>query len=158
MYARALGRSVGAWEFKKLCGSPLGTGTDWADLVNAAAKIGQRWKLVTFPADDDGFTRATAFARAEMDAARPVVIDFKYIGDRYPGGAAGHTLLLAGYLAEENLYILCNPAIATPGLHLITAADLDKYWRSDGYSECSGGVLSRPAIVIAPDIPTANPP
>jgi TPR repeat protein len=148
MFARSLGGKVGGWDFKKLCPSPLGTGTDWADLVAAAPKIGQRWKLITFTADDDGFAKATAFARAELDAGRPLVIDFKYIGDRYPGGAAGHTLLLAGYLADENLYILCNPAIATPGLHLMTAADLSQYWRSDGYSDSSGGVLSRPAIVL----------
>lgn len=150
MYARALGGTAGGWDFKKLCPSPLGTGTDWADLVAAAPKIGQQWKLATFTADDDGFARATAFARAEMDAGRPLVIDFKYIGDRYPGGEAGHTLLLAGYIAAEDLYVLCNPAIATPGLHLITAADLKKYWRSDGYSHTSGGVLSRPAIVTGP--------
>ncbi len=158
MYARALGAKVGGWDFKKLCPSPLGTGTDWADLVKAAAKIDQHWKLVTFPADDDGFAKATAFARAELDAGRPLVIDFKYIGDRYPGGAAGHTLLLAGYIADENLYVLCNPAIATPGLHLITAPDLDKYWRSDGYSDNSGGVLSRPAIAVDSETTTTTPP
>ena len=28
-----------------------------------------------------------------------------------------------GYLTAEDLYILCNPAVATPGLQLITAAD-----------------------------------
>jgi hypothetical protein len=86
--------------------------------------------------------------RAQLDAGRPLVIDFKSIGDRYPGGAAGHTLLLAGYSAGENLCIFCNPAIATPGLHLMTASALDQNWRSDGYSDSSGGVLSRPAIVL----------
>ncbi|MEP6670945.1 MAG: C39 family peptidase [Chthoniobacter sp.] len=149
MFARAQGSKVGGWDFKKLCRSPLGTGTDWADLVKASEKMGQHWKLITFTADDDGFDKATAFARAELDAGCPLVIDFKYIGDRYPGGAAGHTLILAGYIADESLYVLCNPAIATPGLHLMTAADLKRYWRSDGYSAESKGVLSRPAIVIA---------
>ena len=147
MFARSLGGSVGSWEYKKLCPSPLGTGTDWADLVSAAGKIGQQWKLVTFAPDDAGFDKATAFVRAETDAGRAVVIDFKYVGPRYPNGEAGHTLALTGYLAEENLYILCNPAIATPGLQLITAADLKHYWRSDHYGELSNGVLSRPAIV-----------
>jgi len=148
MFARAQGGNVGSWDFKRLCPSPIGTGTDWGDLVKASEKIGQRWKLVTFTPDDGGFAKATAFARAELDAGRPVVIDFKYIGDRYPGGEAGHTLMIAGYLAEENLYILCNPAIATPGLQLITAADLQHYWRSDHYGELSKNVLSRPAIVM----------
>ena len=148
MFARAQGQKLGGWDFKKLCPTPLGTGTDWGDLVKASEKIGLRWKLVTFTPDDDGFDKATAFVRAELDAGRPVVIDFKYLGPQYPGGEAGHTLTLAGYLAAENLYVLCNPAIATPGLQLITAADLKHYWRSDHYGELSHGVLSRPAIVM----------
>ena len=51
-------------------------------------------------------------------------------------------------LPEANLYILCNPAIATPGLQLMAAEDLKRYWRSDHYGELSKGVLSRLAIVI----------
>lgn len=148
MFARALGKNVGGWDYKRLCPSPLGTGTDWGDLVKASAKIGQRWKLITFTPDDDGFEKATAFVRGEIDAGRPLVIDFKYTGPRYPNGEAGHTLLIAGYIAAENLYMLCNPAIATPGLQLISAADLKHYWRSDHYGKLSHNVLSRPAIVV----------
>jgi len=147
--ARFQGSNVGAWEFKRLCPSPLGTGTDWGDLLQASERIGLRWKLLTFTPDDEGFHQAAAFLRAELDAGRPVVVDFKYVGPKYPGGEAGHTLGVAGYLAEEDLYILCNPAIATPGLQLITAADLKHYWRSDHYGELSKNVLSRPALVIS---------
>jgi hypothetical protein len=147
-FARFQGSKIGAWEFKRLCPSPLGTGTDWGDLLEAAEKIGLRWKLITFTPDDAGFEQAEAFLRSELDAGRPVVIDFKFTGPDYPGGEAGHTLGVAGYIAAENLYILCNPAVATPGLQLITAEDLKRYWRSDHYGKLSKGVLSRPAIVI----------
>lgn len=146
--ARSQGEKIGGWEFKKLCSSPLGTGTDWKELLKAAEKINLKWKLVTFTPDDAGFDKATAFLRSELDAGRPVIVDFKYIGPRYPGGEAGHTLGVVGYLAAENLFILCNPAIATPGLQFITAKDLKHYWRSDHYSELSKNILSRPAIVI----------
>jgi uncharacterized protein len=149
IYARSQGRGVGSWEFKKHCPSPMGTGTDWSDLVDAAKKIGLNWNLLTFSPDDDGFAKATAFARREIDAGRALVIDFKYIGPQYQGGAAGHTLLLTGYIAKDDLYILCNPAIATPGLQLMTAADLKRFWRSDGYSHTSGGQLRRPVITLA---------
>ena len=148
MLARAQGKKLGGWDYKRLCPSPLGTGTDWGDLLKASEKIGLRWKLVTFTPDDAGFDKATTFVRAGLDAGRPVVIDFKFTGSEYPGGEAGHTLAIAGYLAEENLYILCNPAIATPGLQLMTAEDLKRYWRSDHYGKLSNGVLSRPAIAI----------
>ena len=148
MFARSQGKSVGGWDVKRLCPSPLGTGTDWGDLLKASGKLDLRWKLVTFTPDDDGFDKATAFVRAELDNGRFIVIDFKYTGAEYPGGEAGHTLVLAGYIAKEDLYILCNPAIATPGLQLITAKDLKHYWRSDHYGKLSKNVLSRPAIVL----------
>lgn len=147
-FARFQGSQIGGWDFKKLCPSPLGTGTDWWHLLDASRKIGQNWKLVSFTPDDPGFDQATAMLKSELDAGRPVVVDFKYIGPQYPGGSAGHTLNVCGYLAEENLYILCNPAVATPGLQLITADDLKNFWRSDHYDSRSEGVLSRPAFVI----------
>ena len=147
-FARFQGAKLGGWDFKKLCPSPLGTGTDWWHLLDASAKIGQRWKLVTSTPDDAGFDEATAMLRRELDAGRPVVVDFNYIGPQYAGGFAGHTLSVCGYIAAENLYIVCNPAVATPGLQLITAADLKDFWRSDYYGSRANAVLSRPAFVI----------
>ncbi|GEP42399.1 SEL1-like repeat protein [Brevifollis gellanilyticus] len=147
-FARFQGSEICGWDFKKLCPSPLGTGTDWGHLLDASAKIGQKWKLTTFTPDEEGFEKATAMLRSELDDGRPVVVDFKYIGPQYPNGSAGHTLSVCGYIAEEDLYILCNPAVATPGLQLITAADLKDFWRSDHYGALSKGVLSRPAFVI----------
>ncbi len=146
-FARFQGGKIGGWDFKKLCPSPLGTGTDWWHLLDASAKIGQRWKLVTYTPDDAGFADATAMLKRELDAGRPVVVDFKYIGPQYPGGFAGHTLSVCGYIADENLYILCNPAVASPGLQLITADDLKNFWRSDYYGARAKAVLSRPAFV-----------
>lgn len=148
IFARFQGSEIGGWDFKRLCPSPLGTGTDWGHLLDASKKIGQKWKLVTFTPDDAGFEQATTMLKSELDAGRPVVVDFKYIGPQYPGGSAGHTLNVCGYIAAENLYILCNPAVATPGLQLITADDMKNFWRSDHYGALSKGVLSRPAFVI----------
>lgn len=148
MLARFEGKSLGAWDYKRLCPSPVGTGTDWGDLLKASEKLGLHWKLVTFTPDDPGFVSATTFLKTQLDAGRPVVIDFKFIGPQYPNGEAGHTLMVTGYIAAENLYILRNPAIATPGLELISADDLKLYWRSDHYGALSKNILSRPAIVI----------
>lgn len=149
-FARFHGGSISGWDFKKLCPSPLGTGTDWWHLLDASAKIGQRWKLITWTPDDAGFEEATAFLKKELDAGRPMIVDFKYVGPQYAGGFAGHTLSVCGYIAAENLYILCNPAVASPGLQLITAADLKNFWRSDYYGEKANAVLSRPAFIIEP--------
>jgi hypothetical protein len=148
MLARFQGAKLGGWDFKRLCPSAIGTGTDWGDLLAAAKKIDLRWKLVTFSPDDGGFEKGKAFLKSELDAGRPVVIDFKFIGPEFPGGEAGHTLDVAGYIAAEELFILPNPAIATPGLELIREKDLKRYWRSDHYGALSRGELSRPAIAI----------
>jgi hypothetical protein len=43
---------------------------------------------------------------------------------------------------------ICNPAVAAPGLQLITTAELKNFWRSDRYAALSKGALSRPAFVI----------
>jgi tetratricopeptide (TPR) repeat protein len=147
-FARFQGATLGGWDFKKLCPSPLGTGTDWWHLLDASKKIGQQWKLVTYTPDDEGFIKATDMLKRELDAGRPVVVDFKYIGPQYAGGFAGHTLSVCGYIAKDDLYILCNPAVATPGIQLITAADLKNFWRSNYYGAQAKGVLSRPAFVI----------
>jgi hypothetical protein len=147
-FARFQGGKISGWDFKKLCPSPLGTGTDWWHLLDASAKIGQHWKLITFTPDDAGFDEATAMLKRELDGGRPVVVDFKYIGPQYPNGSEGHTLSVCGYIAAENLYILCNPAVATPGLQPITSDDLKDFWRSDYYGARAKAVLSRPAFVI----------
>ncbi len=148
IFARFQGSKIGGWDFKRLCPSPLGTGTDWGHLLDASKKISLKWKLITFTPDDEGFVKATDMLKSELDAGRPVVVDFKYIGPQFPNGSAGHTLNVCGYIAKENLFILCNPAIATPGLQLITADDLKNFWRSDHYGALSKGVLSRPGFVI----------
>ena len=101
MLARFEGQRLGGWDFKRLCPSPIGTGTDWGDLL-ASEKIGLNWKLVTFKPDDAVFTLGTTFLRSQLDAGRPIVIDFKFIGPEYPGGEAGHTLLVAGYIAADD--------------------------------------------------------
>ena len=53
-------------------------------------------------------------------------------GREYSNGSAGSTF--------------CNPAAATPGLQLITAADLNNFWRSHHYGALSKGALTRPTF------------
>lgn len=117
-------------------------------LLDASWKTGQRWKLVTYTADDEGIVQATVMLKHEFDVGRPVIVDFKHIGLHYPNGGAGHTSNVCGYTAEEELYILCNPAVATPGLQLITTADLKNFWRSDHDEALSQGVPLHPAFII----------
>lgn len=142
MLAKSQGSKATQYDIKRLCpASPIGTGTDWADLLAAAGKLGHPWKLVTFANDDDGFAKGTALLRAELDAGRPVGIDFTQ-----PSGA-GHTLTVAGYNTAEDVYVLRDPAQPSPGLRLMPAKELAHFWHSRGYSRLATE-RCRPAIVL----------
>ena len=98
MFARTAGAGQTPYDIKRMCPrNPIGTGTDWAELVDAGKKIGQRWKLVTFAHDEQGFERGVRLVRQHLDAGRPVVIDFTVVVKR-PDGVkkVGHTLLIVG--------------------------------------------------------------
>ncbi len=149
MLARSQGAAVTEWDIKLRCtADPIGTGTDWSHLVDAAAQIGLHWKIRTFIADDNGFEEGTNFLRSQIDAGRPVVIDYTYVGPQYPSGHAGHTVVVTGYIKGGKLFVIRNPGEPTPGLQLVSRTDLDRLWRSSGYSHISQGVVSRPLIVI----------
>jgi len=141
MLAKFQGGKANQYDIKRLCPGPLATGTDWSDLIAAAGKLGHKWKLVTFPNDDGGFAKATAMLRTELEAGRPVGIDFNY-----PGGA-GHTLTVAGYHAKDDVYVLRDPAHPSPGIRIMTGKELAKLWHSRGYSRVATE-RCRPAIVL----------
>lgn len=60
----------------------------------------------------------------------------------------GYTPSVCGYIAGENLYILCPPTVVMPGLQLITPADFKYLWRSDDCGARAQGMLFRPTRVI----------
>lgn len=142
MLAKFQGAKATQYDIKRLCPGPIGTGTDWTDLISAARKLGHKWKLVTFSNDDAGFAKATAMLRAELDAGRPVGIDFTM-----PGGA-GHTLTVAGYNLAAEVYVLRDPAHPSPGLRIMTSKDLAHFWNSRYYSRVATE-RCRPAILLA---------
>jgi hypothetical protein len=145
MAARFAGVGKTQYDIKRLCpASPIGTGTDWSDLVAAAKGLGLPWRLVTFTPDADGFKRGTAMLRGQLDSGRPVIIDFTVPDGK--GGRAGHTLLVSGYVLKDDLFVLRDPAHFSPGVRLLTAKELERLWRSPGYSRVSRG-MARPAIV-----------
>jgi hypothetical protein len=147
MAARFAGARQTQYDIKRLCpASPIGTGTDWSDLLAAARGLGLPWRLVTFSNDNDGFNRGTAMLREQLDAGRPVIIDFTLRDGK--GGHAGHTLLVSGYILKDNLFVLRDPAHFSPGVRLLSAKELERLWWSGSYSRIAKGKV-RPAIVSA---------
>lgn len=150
MFARKAGAEITPYDVKRLCPeSPIGTGTDWEDLLAVCKKLKQPWKMVEFANDDKGFEEGIEFIRKHLDAGQPVVIDFTVI--RHENGKElkfGHTLLVVGYNKEQDQFVLKNPNQPPPGLQLISTADLKTSWVSDGYSRLSEGKAARPLIVL----------
>jgi tetratricopeptide (TPR) repeat protein len=151
MFARHAGSDATPYSIKRLCPqSPIGTGTDWEHLIAAGTKLGQRWKLVTFTNDDAGFADGVKAVRDHLDQGQPVVIDFT-VEKRENGKVRkfGHTLLVVGYHAGLDQFVLKNPNQPSPGIQLMSAEQLKAKWYSAGYSQSAKGRVARPLIVVA---------
>lgn len=151
MFSRYSGATLTPYAIKRLCPrNPIGTGTDWADLLEVRNGLDQRWELVTFDHDDRGFDRGTHFIRQHLDQGNPVVIDFTVARER--NGRTehfGHTLLVVGYHADRDQYIVKNPNQPPPGIQVMSANELKESWHSRGYSRLARGKSARPLIVKA---------
>ncbi|MGI9241834.1 MAG: C39 family peptidase [Verrucomicrobiales bacterium] len=150
MLARHSGADVTPYDLKRLCPrSPIGTGTDWADLVAAGDELDQRWEMIAFADDDAGFASGVAVIRQHLDANRPVVIDFT-VTRELDGRTEhfGHTLLVVGYNADLDQFVLKNPNQPPPGIQLMSGEQLKSNWGSRGYSRLAKGQRARPLIVL----------
>lgn len=138
------GKTADQYEVKRLCGSPMGEGTDWMDIVSAAAKLGCHWELVTFPNDRAGLDVGRTRMMAWLDAGHPILLD---ITVEPPGRSpTGHTVVLVGYDAAGERWIIDNPALGPPGIQFYDLPTLDRLWHSRWYSQKSPGI-SRPIIL-----------
>lgn len=149
MFARHAGIKTSPYDVKRMCPqSPIGTGTDWEDLLTAGKKLGQQWKMPIFTNDDAGFSKGLKFIQSHLDAKRPVVIDFTVTRNR-DGEIQhfGHTLLVVGYNKELDQYVLKNPNQPPPGIQFMSAQELKENWYSKGYSRLAKGQAARPLIV-----------
>ena len=107
------GKTADQYEVKRLCGSPMGAGTDWMDLIAAAAKLGCHWELVTFPYDRAGLDAGRTRMMAWLDSGHPILLD---ITVEPPGRSpTGHTVVVVGYDAAGERWIIDNPAYGAAG-------------------------------------------
>ncbi|MCY2995433.1 MAG: hypothetical protein NTY19_47345 [Planctomycetota bacterium] len=58
----------------------------------------------------------------------------------------GHTVVVVGYDAAGERWIIDNPAFGPPGIQVYDVPTLDKLWYSRWYSQTSTGT-SRPIIL-----------
>ena len=138
------GKTGDQYEVKKLCGSRMGDGTDWMDLITAAAKLGCRWELKTFSYDQAGLRDGCKRMMAWLDSGHPILLDITV--ERAGRSPTGHTVVVVGYDAAGDRWIIDNPALGPPGIQVYDLPTLDKLWHSRWYSSKSPG-MSRPIIL-----------
>jgi len=141
------------YEVKRLCPqNPIGTGTDWADLLAVSNVLNQKWKMLTFANTEQGFAKGVQSIQQHLDAGNPVVIDFTVLQERNGKQEKfGHTLLVVGYNTKRDQFVLKNPNQPPPGIELMSAKELQASWYSSGYSRLAEGQAARPLIVIDRD-------
>jgi hypothetical protein len=138
------GQTADKYKMKQLCGSPLGEGTDWLDIISAAAKLGCRWELVTFSYDQAGLRAGQTRMREWLDAGHPILLDITV--ERPGQSPSGHTVVVVGYDAAQERWMIDNPALGPPGIQVYDLPTLDRLWHSRWYSQQSPGT-SRPIIL-----------
>jgi len=138
------GKTGDQYEVKRLCGSPMGDGTDWMDLIAAAAKLGCRWELKTFSFDQTGLRDGCKRMMAWLDSGHPILLDITV--ERPNRAPTGHTVVVVGYDGAGDRWIVDNPALGPPGIQIYDVPTLDKLWHSRWYSQKSPGT-SRPIIL-----------
>ena len=138
------GKTSDQYLVKKLCGSPMGEGTDWLDLIAAARKVGLHWELKTYPNDEAGLRDGCASMRKWLDSGHPILLDITVEPPDEP--PTGHTVLVVGYTDSGDNWIIDNPAAGPPGIEIWDLKTLAKNWHSRWYSARSPGD-SRPIIL-----------
>jgi len=153
MFARHFGADLNPYEVKRLCPqNPIGTGTDWADLLAVSNVLNQKWKMLTFANTEQGFAKGIQSIQQHLDAGNPVVIDFTVLQERNGKQEKfGHTLLVVGYNTKRDQFVLKNPNQPPPGIELMSAKELQASWYSSGYSRLAEGQAARPLIVTDRD-------
>lgn len=137
---------VDPYDIKAKCeGSPRGTGTDWALLVDAIRAHGRKAEIATFPRTDAGFAEAAAALRAELDAGRPALVD---VIEPSRESDSAHTVVAVGYDKDAGRWILHDPAAGPPGLWVLSDERFKTVWHSRWWTKTSTG-FARPMIRIS---------
>jgi len=113
------------------------TGTMFADLIAGLSKIGVHWEQRTYRNLKSGFRDSLQDLKAALDGGLPVLVDTSLYG--------GHTFAVVGYDEVQEHIITVDPAIAAPGLRVISYDDFQGIWNSRGV-----GFNGRGAVFTSP--------
>lgn len=143
----ALGVPADALTLKRRCShSPLGGGTAWDQLSESLRASGVQVELATFGLDAAAGAAGWTRVRAELDAGRPVLVDFRDPAETHPNRGA-HTVVAMGYDESKRVVYVQNTASLLPGVEAYAYDEFLQRWNSRWYmpgakAEC------RPALFL----------
>ncbi len=106
-----------------------GEGSHWDEMVAVADKLGQKWKIDSFPNTAAGYEKAKAAVLDHLRSGLPVVIDILE-GNTF---GSAHSIVLCGYNPATSEFVARNPALNFPGYHAFSEERLKLVWRSRGF-------------------------
>ena len=86
--------------------------------------LGCAWRFGSFPLTEEGFRTGLAQVKSALDHGNPPLVDTSLYGD--------HTFVVCGYDEAASEILIMDPNIPTPGLRVLTDAEFERVWNSDG--------------------------
>jgi uncharacterized protein YvpB len=109
--------------------------TMFNDLISGISTLGFTWQELTYRNSRAGAKNGLADIRKAIDGSNPVLIDTSLYG--------GHTFVVIGYDEAAQNLIIMDPAIADPGIRVISYKDIEEIWNSRGVGyNGRGGVFT----------------
>lgn len=143
----ALGVPGDALTLKRRCPhSPFGDGTAWDQLSDSLRASGVQVELATFGLDAAGGAAGWARVRTELDAGRPVLVDFREPAETNPNRGA-HTVVVMGYDESKRVVYVQNTASLLPGVEANAYDEFLQRWNSRWYMP-SAKAECRPALFL----------
>ncbi len=143
----ALGLPGDALTLKRRCPhSPFGDGTAWDQLSDSLRASGVQVELATFGLDAAGGAAGWARVRTELDAGRPVLVDFREPAETNPNRGA-HTVVVMGYDESKRVVYVQNTASWLPGVEAYAYDEFLQRWNSRWFMP-SAKAECRPALFL----------
>jgi hypothetical protein len=98
--------------------------TYFYQLTKGVASLGCAWRFGSFPLTDEGFRIGMAQLKSALDRGNPPLVDTNLYGD--------HTIVICGYDEAAAELLIMDPNIPHPGLRMLTDAQFERVWNSDG--------------------------
>lgn len=124
--------------------------TMFRDLLTGLQQLGHDWREVSFANNGTGFRQGLACLQAHLRRGLPALVDTSLYG--------GHTFVLAGFDARQQMLHAVDPNLAAPGRRSLHETDFATIWHSGATGfDGRAAILPQPRTRQAGRQPCDNP-